>query len=245
MGLVYAAHDERLDRRVALKLIRNADASEQARKRFWRGARAAAAVTHPGVCQIYEIGEEEGTPYIVMQLLEGESLAERLKRGPLPVVEATQLGAAVLDALEDLHGHGFVHRDLKPSNLFLTAHGVKVLDFGLARLLPSPASVELDETPSQVTEAGALVGTPRYMAPEQLRGGSVDARTDLFALGRSSSRPLPVGTPSREARSRRSSIPHSTRSLPPSAVRRRPPPSIELFVALSPRSPRTARRPQA
>ena len=183
MGLVYAAHDERLDGRVALKLIRNADASEQARKRFWREARAAAAVTHPGVCQIYEIGEEEGTPYIVMQLLEGESLAERLKRGPLPVVEATQLGAAVLDALEDLHGHGFVHRDLKPSNLFLTAHGVKVLDFGLARLLPSPASVELDETPSQVTEAGALVGTPRYMAPEQLRGGSVDARTDLFALG--------------------------------------------------------------
>ena len=181
MGIVYAAHDERLDRRVALKLIRGGDANEQVRKRFWREARAAAALTHPGICQIHEIGEEDDTLFIAMQLLEGESLAQRLRRGPLPVTEATKVGIEVLDALEDLHGHGFVHRDLKPSNLFLTPHGMKLLDFGLVRQLPE-FTAELDETPSQLTQAGALMGTPRYMSPEQLRGGVVDARTDLFAL---------------------------------------------------------------
>jgi serine/threonine protein kinase/tetratricopeptide (TPR) repeat protein len=183
MGVVYAAHDERLDRPVALKLIRADDPDEHARKRLWREARAAAAITHPGVCQIHEIGEEEGTLFIAMQLLDGETVAARLERGPLPIEEAIPIALAALDVLEDLHRHGIVHRDLKPSNIFLTAQGVKLLDFGLARTLPSDATVENDDTESRLTEAGALVGTPRYMAPEQFQGAPTDARTDLFAMG--------------------------------------------------------------
>jgi serine/threonine protein kinase len=183
MGLVYAAHDEQLDRPVALKVIRGDESDERARKRLWREARAAAAVTHPGVCQIHEIGEEDGTLFIAMQLLDGETVAQRLERGPLPIGEAVPIGLAALDALDDLHNHGIVHRDLKPSNIFLTRQGVKLLDFGLARSLPSDATVENDDTESRLTQAGALVGTPRYMAPEQFQGCPADARTDLFAMG--------------------------------------------------------------
>jgi serine/threonine protein kinase/tetratricopeptide (TPR) repeat protein len=183
MGVVYAAHDDRLGRTVALKVIRRGDADERARKRFWREARFAAAVDHPGLCQIHEIEEEDGTLFITMPLLEGEPLAARLERGALPAPEATRIALALLDALEHLHGRGLVHRDLKPSNIFLTSHGVKVLDFGLAQLLPRAVPGELDRTPSQLTQAGAVVGTPRYMSPEQLQGRGVDARSDLFAVG--------------------------------------------------------------
>ena len=181
MGLVYVAHDERLDRPVALKVIRPGKVDEQARKRFWREARAAAAVSHPGVCPVHEVGENAGTLYIAMKLLEGESLAQRLERGALPAAEAVRIALDVLGALEDVHGRDLVHRDLKPSNLFLTPHGVQILDFGMATLLPSPAG-ELDATASHLTQEGMLVGTPRYMSPELVRGDSVDARSDLFAV---------------------------------------------------------------
>src|SRR5688572_312548 len=132
MGAVYAAHDTRLHRTVALKTIVRAN-DETARQRFWREARAAASVNHPNICQIYEIGEDAGTLFIAMELLEGESLAERLRAGPMRISEAMPIATATLSALSAVHGRGLIHRDLKPSNVFLTPHGIKLLDFGLAR----------------------------------------------------------------------------------------------------------------
>jgi len=179
MGVVYAAEDESLGRRVAIKTI--AEPDESARRRFRREARAAAGVNHPNVCQVYEIGEDGGQLFIAMELLEGESLTERLARGPMPTAEAIALGRGILQALGALHQKGIVHRDLKPSNAFLTVHGVKLLDFGLARPLPRELTQSV-ETGTALTRPGLLVGTPRYMAPEQVLGRDVDARTDLFAV---------------------------------------------------------------
>jgi TolB-like protein len=176
MGIVFEAHDDRLQRRVALKTILPS-ADPAMRDRFLREARAAAAVSHPHICQIFEIGEHDGEPFLAMELLEGESLAERLERGPLPAAEALTVSLGVLSALEALHRRGIVHRDLKPSNVFRTTHGVKLLDFGLAR----PVTLDVDAT--SLTLPGVLLGTPRYMAPEQARGLEVDSRADLFAAG--------------------------------------------------------------
>ena len=178
MGVVFAAEDESLGRRVAVKTITEPD--ESARKRFRREARAAAGVNHPNVCQVYEIGEDGGQLFIAMELLEGESLADRLARGPLPTAEAIALGRGILAALQALHASGIVHRDLKPSNVFLTPHGVKLLDFGLARPLPKELTQSI-EAGTELTRPGLLIGTPRYMAPEQVLGHDVDARTDLFS----------------------------------------------------------------
>ncbi len=134
MGVVYAARDERLERTVALKTMSSLAADETARQRFWREARAAASVNHPNVCQIYEIGEDDGELFIAMELLEGEALADApASAAPLTAAEALPIGLGVLAALAALHARGIVHRDLKPSNVFLTPHGVKLLDFGLAR----------------------------------------------------------------------------------------------------------------
>lgn len=181
MGIVYAARDERLERSVALKMLSSLASDDTARKRFWREARLAASISHPNVCQLYEIGEDEGELFIAMELLEGESLAERLRRGPLSVAEAVPIGLDVLAALSALHGRGVIHRDLKPSNVFLTPHGVKLLDFGLARTSQlEPAALS---SATELTRAGVLVGTPRYMAPEQVTGEALDARSDLFAVG--------------------------------------------------------------
>ncbi|PYQ42883.1 MAG: hypothetical protein DMF77_11505 [Acidobacteria bacterium] len=182
MGVVYAARDERLERTVAVKTMSSLAHDETARKRFWREARAAASVNHPNVCHIYEIGEHGDELFIAMELLEGEALAERLRQGPLSVTETVPIGLGILAALGALHARGIVHRDLKPSNVFLTPHGVKLLDFGLAR----PSDPELARSLSSATEltrTGMLVGTPRYMAPEQVTGEDLDARTDLFATG--------------------------------------------------------------
>ena len=180
MGIVYAAHDARLDRAVAIKVIRNDAAGDgAARERLWREARAAAAVSHPNVCQLYEIGEADDQLYLAMELLEGQSLAARLEAGALPTTEALGVTLTALGALEALHERGLVHRDLKPSNVFLTKYGVKLLDFGLARELMSDDQA----TAADLTLPGKVVGTPAYMAPEQLSGRPVDARTDLFATG--------------------------------------------------------------
>jgi serine/threonine protein kinase/tetratricopeptide (TPR) repeat protein len=179
MGVVYAARDERLQRSVAVKTMLSPAADETARKRFWREARAAASVNHPNICQIHEIGEDAGTLFIAMELLEGESLADRLRQGPLSVAEALSIALGMLAALSALHGRGFVHRDLKPSNVFLTPHGVKLLDFGLAR----PESEPTVGPTMELTQTGIALGTPRYMAPEQATGDPVDARCDLFAAG--------------------------------------------------------------
>jgi serine/threonine protein kinase/tetratricopeptide (TPR) repeat protein len=179
MGVVYEARDERLERTVALKTLPALSGDETARKRLWREARAAASVNHPNICQIYEIGEDTAGLFIAMELLEGESLSEQLQRGPLNVADAVSVGLEILAALTALHARGIVHRDLKPSNVFRTPHGVKLLDFGLAR-----PELERAMTPaSDITLTGTIMGTPRYMAPEALSGGTVDARSDLFAVG--------------------------------------------------------------
>jgi TolB-like protein len=179
MGVVYAARDQRLERTVALKIMAPVADDDTARKRFWREARAAASVNHPNVCQIHEIGEDAGTLFIAMELLEGESLADCLARGPLRISEALPVTAGMLAALSALHSRGLVHRDLKPSNVFLTPHGVKLLDFGLVRHEPATSLTSAAE----LTRSGVVIGTPRYMAPEQTTGEGVDARTDLFAAG--------------------------------------------------------------
>jgi len=186
MGVVYVAEDERLKREVAIKTIREAsDAS--ARERFFREARAAASLSHPNVCQLFDIGDDEGQPFLVMELLDGEPLAQRLRSGALPLPEGLQIALSILTALDALHARGFIHRDLKPSNVFLTEHGVKLLDFGLAReTLPaalSPDATTMSPSASPLTLSGMIVGTPRYMAPEQLLAASVDSRADLFAAG--------------------------------------------------------------
>ncbi len=179
MGVVYAARDDRLERTIAVKTLTAAASDETARQRLWREARAAASVNHPNICQIYEIGEDGGRLFIAMELLEGEALAERLRQGPLTAAQALPIGLGMLAALSALHARGIVHRDLKPSNVFLTAHGVKVLDFGLAR-------PELDGSlhpDTGLTRSGVVMGTPRYMSPEQVTGDPVDTRSDLFAAG--------------------------------------------------------------
>ena len=177
MGIVYAAADERLQRQVAIKMVPCQD--RQARERLWREARAAASVSHPNVCQLYEVGEAEGELFIAMELLEGESLSARLARGPIPLAESVDFTLEMLSALGAIHARGLMHRDLKPSNIFLTAHGVKLLDFGLARAVQADA----DQTHANITVAGTVMGTPRYMSPEQLSGDLLDAQSDLFAVG--------------------------------------------------------------
>ncbi len=181
MGVVYAAHDERLDRHVAVKMIRESSEDAWAQRRFWREARSGAGVNHPNVCQIYEIGEENGRSFIVMELLEGESLAERLHRGPLSAADAIPVMLGLLAALEALHRREIVHRDLKPSNVFLTAHGPKVLDFGLARAI-QPASTETEVSIiTALTLPGTFLGTPHYASPEQLQGHPLGCPSDLFS----------------------------------------------------------------
>jgi len=179
MGVVYAARDERLGRPVAVKMMSSLARDETAHRRFWREARAAAAVNHPNVCQIYEIGEDGGELFIAMELLEGQALAERLENGPLSVSQTLPIGLDILAALSALHAGGIVHRDLKPSNVFITPHGVKLLDFGVAR----PDLERSLGASTELTPTGMLIGTPRYMAPELATGEGADARSDLFAVG--------------------------------------------------------------
>ena len=184
MGVVYVARDERLGREVALKMIAGLP-DRAAQSRFWREARAAASVSHPHVCQVFEVDETADGIFLAMELLEGEPLDLRLKRGALPPGEAGSIAVGVLGALGALHARGLVHRDVKPSNVFLSPHGPKLLDFGLARAVTSE-TMQLDagaDVGAAVTQAGMILGTPQYMAPEQVTGGEIDARTDLYAAG--------------------------------------------------------------
>jgi serine/threonine protein kinase/tetratricopeptide (TPR) repeat protein len=179
MGVVYAAFDERLGRPVAIKMIKAAVAEPAARERLRREARTAASVNHPAICQLYEIGEEDGELFLAMELLQGESLASRIARGGIAVSEVVSIALGILTGMEALHKQGLVHRDLKPSNIFLTPHGVKLLDFGLTCVVRGLR----DETQGSLTVPGTVVGTPQYAAPEQLRNGALDARTDIFSAG--------------------------------------------------------------
>jgi non-specific serine/threonine protein kinase len=179
MGVVYRANDTRLNRPVAVKMILDSGNDEESRKRFLREAQAAARVTHPNICRLYDIGDVDGRPFLVMELLEGQSMSERFGYGPMSLSEALQVTLSILSALSALHKSSIVHRDLKPSNVFLSTQGVKLLDFGLAK----PVSTFSGEaqTESGLTAHGLIVGTPRYSSPEQVTGKPVDARSDLFA----------------------------------------------------------------
>ncbi|MBI4484406.1 MAG: protein kinase [Acidobacteria bacterium] len=186
MGEVYRALDRRLNRTVAIKVIAaSALQHSEARTRFEREALAIASLDHPHICALHDIGHDEGVDFLVMQYLEGETLASRLLRGPLPLDEALRHAIDIADAIDAAHRHGVTHRDLKPSNIMLTKTGAVLLDFGLAKLRASPALHELSERPtaSNLTRDGAIVGTVRYMAPEVLDGKEADTRSDLFSFG--------------------------------------------------------------
>jgi serine/threonine protein kinase/Tol biopolymer transport system component len=188
MGEVYRAIDTRLGRAVAIKILpRHVGDSPTRRQRFEREARALSSLSHPHICPLYDIGEQDGLPFLVMEALDGETLAERLVRGALPIDQVLRYAIEIADALDHAHRQGVIHRDLKPSNIMLTRSGVKLLDFGVARLCATDtiAGASLLEMPAvqTITDEGTLVGTPQYMAPEQLEGRAADARTDIFAFG--------------------------------------------------------------
>ena len=191
MGVVYEAEDTRLGRHVALKFLPAEMAQDtQALERFQREARAASALNHPGICTVHAIDQHEGQHFIAMELLEGETFAERIRKGPFALPQLLEYGIQIADALESAHAKGIVHRDLKPANIFMTPRGqAKILDFGLAKIERArPAGSEHSEAPTAVqpnelTSAGTTLGTVSYMSPEQARGLLTDARTDLFSLG--------------------------------------------------------------
>src|SRR6516225_9343672 len=204
MGEVYRARDTRLDRTVAIKILpTHLSDNPEFKQRFEREARAISALNHPHICHLYDIGSHDGTDFLVMELLEGETLELRLRRGALPLPEILSIGADVAEALEAAHRAGLVHRDLKPGNIMLTKSGAKLMDFGLAKGLALPAAAGVGSVdagtnapvfsaartasgPSPagpLTTAGTIVGTIQYMSPEQIAGKDADARSDIFALG--------------------------------------------------------------
>lgn len=185
MGEVYRARDARLGRDVALKILPASLARDPERlRRFEQESHAVAALNHPSILAIYDVGQSDGSPYLVTELLEGESLRDLLDRGPLPQRKVIQYGVQIADGLAAAHDKGVIHRDLKPENLFITRDGrAKILDFGLAKIAPSAETIFDPDLTSNATSAGVVMGTAGYMAPEQVRGEPVDARTDLFALG--------------------------------------------------------------
>jgi Tol biopolymer transport system component/predicted Ser/Thr protein kinase len=185
MGEVYKARDTRLDRAVAIKILPSADPALKAR--FEREAKAIASLQHPHICTLHDVGHQGGTDYLVMEYLEGETLAARVTRGPVKLNEALKIAVEIAEALDKAHRAGIVHRDLKPANIMLTKSGVKVLDFGLAKLESSIAPSSLSGAPtveiSQLTEGGVILGTLRYMSPEQVSGSKADYRSDIWAFG--------------------------------------------------------------
>lgn len=187
MGEVYLAEDTRLGRKVAIKVI-GAESADNAKanKRLLREAQAAATLDHPHICAIYEVGQEGSRCFIVMQYIEGETLAERIKRKPIDLIESARLAEQIADALNEAHSHGIIHRDLKPMNVMITARGqAKLMDFGLAKLLEHENQLlgSQVQTRSQLTSPGSIVGTVPYMSPEQIKCEDLDARSDLFSLG--------------------------------------------------------------
>ena len=186
MGEVYRAKDTRLGRMVAVKVLsQDLSAAPDVRQRFEREAQTISQLSHPHICALHDVGNQDGTEYLVMELLEGETLSDRLARGPLALEQTLRYGQEIADALDKAHRQGVVHRDLKPGNVMLTKSGVKLLDFGLAKVAEPSTDLGLSASPTRqgLTQEGAILGTFQYMAPEQLEGREADARTDIFALG--------------------------------------------------------------
>jgi serine/threonine protein kinase/Tol biopolymer transport system component len=196
MGVVYRARDKRLDRLVAIKILPDQVSNNpDLKQRFEREARAISSFQHPNICTLYDIGAENGTEFLVMEFLEGETLSERIERGPIALKELVRIGTEIADALDKAHKQGIVHRDLKPGNIMLTKSGAKLLDFGLAKPLAMAATsaASTKQAPafsavtmtavSPITQVGTIVGTVQYMSPEQIEGKEADGRSDIFALG--------------------------------------------------------------
>src|SRR5262245_14722261 len=187
MGEVYKAKDTRLDRYVAVKILPDQLCKDTTRKqRFEREAKTISSLNHPHICTLHDIGSQNGIDYLVMECVEGETLAKRLEKGPLPLEQVLKYGAQMADALDKAHRAGIVHRDLKPGNIMLTGMGAKLLDFGLAKPavgLTSAATLTVSTPNSPVTQQGAIVGTFQYMSPEQVEGKELDGRSDIFSLG--------------------------------------------------------------
>ncbi len=187
MGEVYCAHDGRLGRDVAIKILpEHLSADPSAKARFEREARAISGLNHPNICALYDVGSQDSIGYIVMELIDGQTLAERLKKGALPLEQALKIGREMADALDQAHKRGIIHRDVKPGNIILTKSGGKLLDFGLARPAPAAATVAtMTQATSTLplTQEGSIVGTFQYMSPEQVEGKELDARSDIFSLG--------------------------------------------------------------
>src|SRR5215813_7387498 len=185
MGEVYRARDSRLGRDVAIKVLpEHLSNDPEFRARFEREAKTISALNHPNICVLHDLGREGAIDYLVMELIDGETLASRLERGALPVAETLRVGAQIADALERAHRAGVIHRDLKPANIMLTRTGAKLMDFGIARATGGATIGNLATTgPAPLTEQGTMVGTFQYMAPELLEGKEADARSDLWALG--------------------------------------------------------------
>jgi eukaryotic-like serine/threonine-protein kinase len=187
MGEVYRARDVRLDRTVAIKILKDREAQKpDAQERFDREARTISSLNHPNICHLYDVGEQAGVSYLVMEYLDGQTLADRLCKGPLPLEQVLKYGIEICDGLEKAHRSGVIHRDLKPGNIMLTTAGVKLMDFGLAKPVSSLGSglTQTISTPQQpLTVEGNIVGTLHYMAPEQAEGKEVDQQSDIFSLG--------------------------------------------------------------
>jgi Tol biopolymer transport system component len=185
MGEVYRARDTRLERTVAIKILSHLSSDPARRQRFDREARAISCLNHPNICVLHDIGHQDGIDYLVMECIEGETLARKLEKGPLPIDQVLKVGGQIADALDKAHRAGIVHRDLKPGNIMLTSTGAKLLDFGLAKpaALADFDAMTATKAESPITERGTIVGTFQYMSPEQVEGRELDGRSDIFSLG--------------------------------------------------------------
>ena len=238
MGEVYRGRDTRLDRSVAIKVLpAHLSQDEERRRRFQREARLISNLSHANICTLFDVGSQDNIDFLVMELLEGESLSHRLEQGPLGTEQVLRYGIQIAEALEAAHRQrpAIVHRDLKPGNIMLTKSGAKLLDFGLATYAASPsqkaALSSLATADSKITDKNVVVGTFQYMAPEQLEGKEADARTDLFALG-SVLYEMVTGRPAFRGDSRASLIGHIMNSEPDAISRLQPlsPPALDRVI---------------